>query len=62
MLSKTASWSPTPGMDTHLSTKEGCVMKKILIILLPLVGMLAICSRWQWNGNLRNSNDIPLGY
>ena len=27
MLSKTASLSPTPGMDTHLSTRDGCIVK-----------------------------------
>ena len=47
MSSKTASWSPTPGMDTHLSTRKGWVVKKISIILLSLEGMLTICSRSQ---------------
>ena len=47
MSSKTASWSPTPGMDTRLSTREGWVVKKRSIALLPLEGMLTICSRSQ---------------
>ena len=60
MSSKTASWSPMPGMDTHLSIGERWVMKRS-IILLPLEGMLTICSRSQLKVNLRNSKDILLG-
>ena len=36
MSSKTASWSSTPGMDTHLSTRDGWVVNKRSIIFLPL--------------------------
>ena len=42
MSSKIATWSPTPGMDTHMSTREGWVVKKRSIILLPLEGIFAI--------------------
>ena len=34
--SKTASWSPMPEMDAHLSMREGWQVKKGWIILLPL--------------------------
>ena len=62
MSSKTASWSHTPGIDTHLSTRKGWVVKKRSIILLSMEGMITICYRSQWKGNLWKSNDILLGY
>ena len=55
MMSKTASWFLTPLMDTHLSTREGQVVIKTSIILLPLEGIFTICSRSLYKFNLKNS-------
>ena len=32
MSSETSSWSPMPGIDTHLSMREGLMVKKRSII------------------------------